>query len=37
MFEKLEKGLQKIVNPMAQKLSDNQSLKAVSADFVLRI
>lgn len=34
MFEKLEKGLQKIVNPMAQKLSDNQSLKAVSAGFV---
>lgn len=34
MFEKLEQGLQKVVNPVAQKLSNNQSLKAVSAGFV---
>lgn len=34
MFEKLENGLQNIVNPIAQKLSENQSLNAVSAGFV---
>ena len=34
MFEKLQEGLQKVVNPVAQKLSNNQSLKAVSAGFV---
>lgn len=34
MFEKLESGLLNIVNPIAQKLSENQSLNAVSAGFV---
>lgn len=34
MFEKLENGLTKIVNPIAQKLSKNQSLNAVSAGFL---
>lgn len=34
MFKNLEKGLQDFVTPVAQKLSDNQSLKAISAGFV---
>lgn len=34
MFKNLEKGLQDFVTPVAQKLSDNQSLKAISAEFV---